>query len=145
MPVIMLWPNIDAGADDISQAIRLALLKPEYHFLTVFRNFPPELFLNLLRRARVLVGNSSVGIREASYFGTPVVDIGTRQTGRQRGKNVLNVPYDTNAITAAVRTQLTHGKYAVEYLYGNGGAGKRIADALRTVDISSVQKRIAYS
>ncbi|MEK7555186.1 MAG: UDP-N-acetylglucosamine 2-epimerase [Patescibacteria group bacterium] len=144
LPVVMLWPNIDAGADYISQTIRLFQGKPEHDFIHVFRNFPPELFLNLLRHASVLVGNSSAGIREASYFGTPVVDIGTRQKGRKRGRNVVSVAHDRTAIARAIQQQLTHGKYPAEYLYGRGGAGRKIADILKTVRISSIQKQMVH-
>lgn len=142
LPVVMLWPNIDAGADDISQTIRLFMEKPENDFIHVFKNFSSDLFFNLLRHASVLVGNSSTGIREASYFGTPVVDIGTRQSGRKSARNVLHVDNNEAAIVRAIRAQVRHGAYPIERTYGNGGAGKKIADVLRSVNIAGIQKQI---
>ena len=141
---IILWPNIDAGADDISQTMRVFLLRPEVDKVTVFRNFIPDIFLNLLKHASVMVGNSSSGIREAGYFGTPVVNIGTRQIGRIYGKNVINAGYNRNEIFSAIQKQLKHGRYKPEYLYGKGGAGKKIARILKSVDTSAIQKRLSY-
>ncbi|MBI4385625.1 UDP-N-acetylglucosamine 2-epimerase (hydrolyzing) [Candidatus Parcubacteria bacterium] len=144
LPVLMLWPNIDAGADDISQAIRIFKLDRAHDLLHVFRNFPPEIFYNIIRHAAVMVGNSSAGIREAPYFGTPVVNIGTRQQGRAHGKNVMHAGYNRDDIVRAIRAQLHHGKYPPEQIYGDGGAGERIAAVLKTVDPSVIQKHIKY-
>ena len=141
---IVLWPNIDAGADDISQTIRVFLLRSEVGKVTVFRNFIPDIFLNLLRHAEVMIGNSSSGIREAGYFGTPVVNIGTRQIGRIRGKNVINAGYSRDEIFSVIQKQLKHGRYKPERLYGKGGAGKKIARVLKSVDISAIQKQLSY-
>jgi UDP-N-acetylglucosamine 2-epimerase len=77
-----------------------------------------------------LVGNSSSGIREASYFGTPVVNIGQRQQGRERGPNVVDVGYDVDEIRGAVESQSEHGRYPSSDLYGDGAAGWRIAHLL---------------
>ncbi len=145
LPVVLLWPNIDAGADELSQAMRLFKLKPSTDKFHIFRNFPPDIFFNLLRTASVMVGNSSSGIREAAYFGTPVVNVGTRQSGRKCGANVETVGYSTKEIQEAISRQLTHGRYAPEYLYGNGGAGEKIATVLQSLDISSIQKHLSYS
>ncbi len=144
MQTIMLWPNIDAGSDDISHEIRqVEIQRPEFP-LSVYKNFPNELFVNLLRNAACLVGNSSAGVREACYFGTPVVNIGTRQSGRERTKNVMDVGHDAAAILDAVRRQIARGPYPVEHLYGSGNAGVRIAEILATVSIGDVQKRLTY-
>jgi UDP-N-acetylglucosamine 2-epimerase len=84
----------------------------------------------MLLGARVLVGNSSVGIRECSFLGVPVVNIGTRQSGRERGPNVIDVPHDVAAIREAVDRQIAHGPYESSTLYGDGHAGERIAAVL---------------
>ena len=145
LPVVLLWPNIDAGADEISQAIRFFKNEPGTNAFHVFRNFPPEIFFSLLRSASVLVGNSSSGIREASSFGTPVVNVGTRQNGRTVGSNVITVGHLSVDILRAVKKQLSHGRYQPEHLYGKGGAGKKIAETLKTIDTSLIQKQLSYS
>jgi UDP-hydrolysing UDP-N-acetyl-D-glucosamine 2-epimerase len=121
---LYFWPGEDSGAQAMSKELRLAGIKP-------VRNLPPLEFLRVLLGAQVLVGNSSVGIRECSFLGVPVVNIGTRQAGRERGPNVWNVPYDEASIFAAMRFAAEpHRKPARSTLYGDGHAGKRIAGIL---------------
>ena len=86
--------------------------------------------ISILYLTKYLVGNSSVGIRECSYLGVPVVNIGTRQTGRERGVNVRDVAYERNEIEGAVASQIAAGRYARDDLYGQGNSGKQIADCL---------------
>lgn len=117
------WPGEDAGADAMSKELRLDGQHP-------VRNLEPVEFLRTLLGAKVLVGNSSVGIRECSFLGVPVVNIGTRQQGRERGPNVVNVPHDRERIADAVEAQIKHGPYESSHLYGDGKAGERIAKAL---------------
>ncbi|WP_447603682.1 UDP-N-acetylglucosamine 2-epimerase [Nitrospira sp. Nam80] len=142
-PTFWFWPNVDAGSDHISKALRRfreTRTNPSIYF---FKNMAPEDFLRLLIGARCLIGNSSVGIREASYLGVPVVNIGTRQGGRDRAKNVTDVGYDSEAIAAAVRRHLANGRYPSSPLYGDGKAGERIAGILARVPLK-VDKRITY-
>ena len=73
----------------------------------------------------------------------PVVNVGSRQEGRERAHNVIDVPYDENAITAALHEQLAHGPYESSKLYGDGDAGERIADVLARSSLS-IEKRLAY-
>ncbi|MGB5547759.1 MAG: UDP-N-acetylglucosamine 2-epimerase, partial [Polyangiales bacterium] len=97
-PTLWFWPNPDAGSDGTSggiRAFREAYNPPNLHF---FKNMAPDDFLRLLYHSRCLVGNSSAGIRECSFLGVPVVNIGGRQTGRDRGANVRDVGYDRGAI-----------------------------------------------
>ena len=97
-----------------------------------------------MAHAACMVGNSSAGIREAGYFGTPVVNVGTRQNGRERGQNVLDAPYDAEAIYDAIQSQLKHGKYPVEHIYGSGHAGEQVAKILAEIDLPPIQKTITY-
>jgi UDP-hydrolysing UDP-N-acetyl-D-glucosamine 2-epimerase len=130
MPTIMLWPNADAGSDDVAKAIRLyrEQRKPDYvHF---YRNFSPEDFLVLMHHAACMIGNSSSAIREGAFLGMPAVNVGSRQHARERGRNVIDVDYDADAIVAAVRRHLAVGRYAPDHLYGDGKAGERIANIL---------------
>ena len=129
IPVVWLWPNEDAGTDDANRAIRSWANTSPAH-VTFRRHIPAPEFLALLASARCIVGNSSVGVRESCYLGTPAVNIGTRQTGRETASNVIHAPHDPMAIAASIRAQLDHGRYPSSLLYGNGTAGERIAHDL---------------
>ena len=130
LPRIVLWPGEDAGQEALAKAIRVWKdERPELAIHTV-RNLPPMRFLRLLMQCAALVGNSSAGIREGSYLGVPVVNIVTRQQGRERGPNVRDVPYDIEAIWSATIDQVNHGPYPRSGLYGRGDAGERIAEVI---------------
>jgi UDP-N-acetylglucosamine 2-epimerase len=103
----------------------------------------PEEFLRLLCNSNCIVGNSSVAIRECAFLGVPAVNIGSRQQGRERGKNVIDVGYDRAAITSAIRQHLASGHTEGEKIYGDGTAGQQIAEVLATAKLS-VEKRLAY-
>jgi UDP-N-acetylglucosamine 2-epimerase len=143
MPAVMLWPNVDAGSEDGSRGMRKfrETYNPEY--IRFYKNFPVENYLRLMRSAACLVGNSSAPIREGAFVGTPAVNIGSRQEGRERAPNVVDVGHDRAEIAEAIRRQLKHGPYAPAHLYGDGQAGARIADVLAHRPLS-VQKRIQY-
>jgi len=143
MPTVMLWPNVDAGSEDISRGMRKFREKYKPDYIRFYKNFPVETYLRLMRSAACLIGNSSASIREGAFVGTPAVNIGSRQDGRERGPNVVDVMPDRGAIVDAVRRQIEHGPYEPAYLYGDGQAGKRIADVLSRAPLS-VQKRIQY-
>ena len=137
MPTLWFWPNVDAGADRTSKAIRRfrELRDPkQIHF---FKNMEPLEFLRLINRAAVLVGNSSVGVREAGILGVPVVNIGSRQSGRERAANVRDCGYERQEIEAAARDQIAHGRYAADHLYGDGRSGARVAEILATTPLTS--------
>ncbi|MEK7575937.1 MAG: UDP-N-acetylglucosamine 2-epimerase [Patescibacteria group bacterium] len=141
--VLMLWPNIDAGSETMVLEIK-KFEKEKNGRIGLFPHFPFDLFVNIMRHAKVVIGNSSAGIREACYFGKPVVNIGTRQEGRQRPGNVIDVDYDAEQIKSAINRHLEKGKYKPEFAYGKGNAGKNIADILATINISQIQKKITF-
>ena len=143
IPAFWFWPNVDAGSDGTSKGIRVFREQNHAAKIHFYRNMAPEDFLRLIFNSRVVVGNSSVGIRECSYLGIPVVNIGSRQDGRERGANVLDVPDDRASILAAIRQQTDHGHYPQETIYGDGKAGERIADLLARVPLS-FEKRLTY-
>ena len=143
LPAIVLWPNADAGSDDIARGMRKWREQKLDHQMHFFKNLPIETYVRLMRRTACLVGNSSSGIREGAFIGTPVVNIGTRQNARDRGSNVMDVAYDKDEIKAAIARQIDHGRYAMEPIYGDGRAGERIADVLST-EVVDVQKCITY-
>lgn len=143
LPAIVLWPNADAGSDDIARGMRKWREQKLDHQMHFFKNLPIETYVRLMRRTACLVGNSSSGIREGAFIGTPVVNIGTRQNARDRGSNVMDVGYDKDGIKAAIARQIDHGRYAMEPIYGDGRAGERIANVLST-EVVDVQKCITY-
>lgn len=142
-PTFWFWPNVDAGSDRISKGIRHFRETHDVPFIYFFKNLAPEDFLRLLIGARCLIGNSSVGIRESAFLGAPVVNVGNRQAGRERGPNVMDVGYDRQAIVVAVRQHLANGRYPSSALYGDGHAGERIANLLADVPLT-IEKKITY-
>lgn len=143
IPTVWFWPNIDAGSDLVSRSIRNFREVNKDSSIKFIKNLTPENFLILLLRSQCLIGNSSVGIRECSYLGVPVVNIGTRQLGRERGNNVIDVNYDEKKIFEAIIKQINHGEYPSEDIYGNGAAGEKIAHLLSVIDLTS-EKKITY-
>ncbi len=143
LPVLWFWPNVDAGSDGTSKGIRVFREKEKPEHFHFFRNMFPEDFLRLLVGATAIVGNSSVAIRECSFLGVPAVNIGSRQQGRERGRNVIDVEHDRAAIAGAIREHQRRGRPAPDHLYGDGQAGRRIADCLATVALT-VEKRLTY-
>jgi len=132
---IVFWPNVDAGSDLVSKAIREFRENHSPKGIHFFRNFVPEDFLALLLKSKCIVGNSSVGIRECSFLGVPAINIGTRQSGRERGENVIDVPYSKKQIMKALEKHFQNGdRYLSTTLYGDGTAGEKIAQILEEVN-----------
>lgn len=144
MSCFWFWPNIDAGADLTSKTIRLFRERERPRHIRFLRNMAPEPFLWLLNNARCIVGNSSAGIREASYFGTPAIDIGTRQSGRDKGPNVVPAEHDETDIVDMINgTVKDVSKYQESPLYGDGAAGPRIAHLLAETPLTT-EKKLAF-
>ncbi len=143
IPTFWFWPNVDAGSDGTSNGIRAFREKYELEHVHFFKNMDPYDFLKLLFNSQCLIGNSSVGIRECSFLGIPVVNIGSRQFGRERGKNVIDTSYNRAAISEAIQRQCSIGKYDGSCIYGQGNAGEAIAALLAKVPLSYA-KVLAY-
>jgi UDP-N-acetylglucosamine 2-epimerase len=141
MPALAFWPNVDAGSDHVAKGIRTFRELGRAHGFHFFRNLPPEMFMKLMAHCACMVGNSSAALREGSFLGTPAVTVGTRQQGRERGVNVVDVDHDRAEIADAIRDQVAHGPYERSHLFGDGAAGKKIADVL-AVARPQVQKRL---
>jgi len=133
--VVVVGPNHDAGNFGVWQAIKDAGVAAPHMV-------PHDEFVKLMAHAEVMVGNSSAGIREACYFGTPVVDVGSRQKGRMpRGKNVEHSRGLKDSISHTIlRALLVLKRPNPEHLYGNGTAGQQIADILASVKLPNLQK-----
>ena len=143
LPALWFWPNVDAGSDGTSGGVRAFREQERPKSLHFFKNMSPEDFLRLLLNSTCLVGNSSVGIRECSFLGVPVVNIGNRQRGRDRGVNVVDVEHDRRAIMRAIEHHLGNGRYPQDNLYGDGRAGERIAALLGSEPLR-IAKQLPY-
>lgn len=133
---IWFWPNSDAGSDEVSKGIRAYRENYDPKNIGFIKNMEPYDFLRLLYMSDGILGNSSVGIRECSYLGIPSVNIGNRQKNRERGPNVLDVDeFVASKIKNAIHSHL-NGQIGKSKLYGNGDAGKKIADVLSEVTYS---------
>ena len=143
MQVIWLWPNADAGSDDVAKGLRVFRENNDPDYLHLYRNFSPEDYARLLNNAVCMIGNSSSGLREAAYLGTPSVNIGTRQRGRDRAQNVIDASHNAEAIYRAIERQVAHGRYPRSLMFGDGSSGKRIADILATASLQ-LEKSLSY-
>ncbi len=144
MPTVMLWPNIDAGSDHISKMIRVYRTQTHTGWLRTLTNLAPEDYLRVLCNAACAVGNSSSFVRDASYFGTPVVLVGNRQNGREADEHVTRVPVEMDQIVEAIRMNLDHGHYPPSTLYGDGEVSPRIAESLERL-VPYRQKQLAFT
>lgn len=140
LPTIWFWPNVDAGTDEVSKAIRSFREEKKPEKIRFLKYIPAEQFIGLIKGASCLVGNSSAGIKEASYLGTPVVDIGTRQKGRMRAENVVNVNYNRGEIKYVVEEQLKHGRYPSSSIYYKEGTSQSIVHILSSIDLYTQKK-----
>jgi UDP-N-acetylglucosamine 2-epimerase len=142
MPTIWFWPNPDAGTGEMAEMLRHlreahVTATERMRFIT---NLPQDEFIALLRRTACLVGNSSAGIKECSFLGTPVVNIGVRQHGRLNADNVQHVDAHAPQICEAIQAQLGHGRYRPSNIYYQSGASDRMVDVLSAIDLYT-QKR----
>jgi len=142
LPTIWFWPNPDAGTGEMADSLRH--MREEHPELTAHMRFitnvPANDFIALLAHASCLIGNSSAGIKECSFLGTPVVNIGARQQGRLAGEHVTHVGYDATEIGAAIATELAHGRYEPSHIYYKDNASETIANLLATTPLYT-QKR----
>jgi len=115
----------------------------DHDYIRFYKNFPVETYVRLMVRCACKVGNSSAAIREGAFLGMPAVNIGTRQSGRERGPNIIDVEHDRVKIVTAINEQLAKRRYPSAPIYGDGHAGERIAEILATADVT-IQKRITY-
>ena len=135
IPTIMLWPNNDAGSDEVAKAMRVRFDQGNMEKLHFIRNMAIEDYLTLMARCAAVIGNSSSGIMEAGFLGVPCVNIGNRQEGREQTHNVLNVAPEKDAIVEAIRAQIAQKEYPQDRLFGDGKSGDRIAEVLATIPL----------
>lgn len=145
---IISFPNSDAGGQQMIKAINEYSHKP---FIHIQKNIPRLEFINILREASCLVGNSSAGILEAPFLKLPVVNIGNRQKGRLHADNVQFVNHDKQEIVNAIKKALFDMDYKKQVAncinpYGDGNAAKKIVDILATIPLDKklLIKEITY-
>lgn len=144
------YPNSDAGNKEIIEAyITYSQKYPEQFFL--FQNLNRTLYVNLLRNASCLLGNSSSGILEVASLGVPVINIGNRQKGRIAGKNVIFVDNKKEEIVSAIEKATNNEEFLKEVRkknnpYGNGNSSDYVVEKLRSIDLSEelIYKNITY-
>lgn len=134
LQAVVLMPNADAGSDSVRAALELRRYQPEVALVT---HLEREDFLDAMATADVMVGNSSAGIIEAASFGTPVVNVGTRQNLRERNVNVVDVDVEAIAIASALRDAVASTRPLPTNIYGDGHATTRIVAVLRDTPLDS--------
>ena len=142
--IIWLWPNADAGSDDISGVIRQYREKNYNKNIRYITNMSPEIYFQLLNECRCLVGNSSSAIREGAFIGVPAINIGTRQSSRLKSKNTINASYNVDKIYKSLKIQIKKSKYKSSNIYGNGNAAKKIISTLKKLKKINIQKLNSY-
>jgi len=145
---ILIYPNADAGG---RRMIKMIKKYKKHPFIKSFKSIPYTDYLGLMRVVSVMVGNSSSGIIEAPSFHLPVVNIGTREKGRERSTNLIDVNYETREIVKAVKRALYDKKIRnkvkrCKNVYGDGKASQRIVKVLSEINITPklLQKKITY-
>jgi UDP-hydrolysing UDP-N-acetyl-D-glucosamine 2-epimerase len=148
LQTILVYPNADAGGLAMIKIIREFAQDPN---IRPFKSIPSQDFFSLMKNAGAMIGNSSSGIVEAPSYHLPVINIGSRQAGRERGKNVLDVGYDSNEIGRAIRTALFDENFKTSLQtsknpYYRGDSASKIADVLASVviDRKLLQKQLRY-
>ena len=137
---VVLWPNIDAGSDEVSKGIRVFRENNMSANFAYYKNFSPEDYGRVLNNAACCVGNSSSFIREGAFLGVPVVMVGDRQRNRECGRNVVFAEYDEDNIYQQLAVQLNKQDIAPDMLFGRGDAGQKIADQLVLLDLQQVKQ-----
>ena len=140
---VLLWPNIDAGSDHISKTIRVFRDNYAPNWLRTVTNLNPEAYLRVLANTACAIGNSSSFVRDAGYFGTPVVLTGGRQEGREMDRHVVPCVPRAAELRDAIAAQLAHGVYPPSRLYGDGHVSGKVAEALSKLT-PYTQKRLHY-
>lgn len=132
--IVLIYPNADAGGRAMINKIN------EYDVVDAYKNIPHDDFIGLLGLASALIGNSSCGIIESSSFKLPVINIGTRQAGREKAENVIDVGYDFKEILNAlnyIKSEEYQDKLNnCKNPYGDGKAGENICRILSDLDIN---------
>jgi GDP/UDP-N,N'-diacetylbacillosamine 2-epimerase (hydrolysing) len=135
LQIVAVMPNSDAGSDAVRDVLAQASHKGD---LVLKKHLNRSEFVAWMAAVDVMLGNSSSGIIEAASFGTPVVNVGSRQNLRERNANVLDVLVHPLNLRSALKASLKNGFYPRRNLYGDGQAGRRIVELLASTDWKSI-------
>lgn len=135
IPTLWFWPNFDAGAEDLSQELRAFKEDVKGHKIRFMRYLGPREFMWLLNHSKCLIGNSSAGIKECSFLGIPVVNIGQRQNKRLKASHIINVDHNPENIKKALEKQMGIGRYPSSSMYFAPDTGKKIAKTIAEIPL----------
>jgi UDP-hydrolysing UDP-N-acetyl-D-glucosamine 2-epimerase len=145
---VVIYPNADAGG---RQMVRVIKRYRKFPFIRIYKSLPRKDYLSLLRAATALIGNSSSGIIEAPAFKLAAVNIGSRQDGRERAANLIDVGYDKEQISSAIRKIIRNKDFKntvkrCKSVYGDGKAAGKITRVLSKIRIGRelLNKQIVY-
>ena len=124
------WPNPDFGTGKISKKLRQAREAGLLNRVQFVINTSPDTFVNLAINANILIGNSSFGIRESSFIGLPVINLGNRQSNRERGPNVLDIVSPSSQELLEAIEDMSGKRFTKSTIYGNGHSGVAAAIAI---------------
>tara|TARA_B110000495_G_C22973548_1_gene571599 strand:- start:826 stop:1488 length:663 start_codon:yes stop_codon:yes gene_type:complete len=146
--IIAIAPNSDAGNKKIF--LHLKKFSKKYSFFNLYDSIPRSDYLGFLKNCGVLIGNSSSGLIESSYFHIPVINIGIRQKNRERGKNVIDVDGNStiviyNTVLKALKLHKSQ-KIKSNFIYGTGNTSKLIVKYLERIKLDKklIQKELFY-
>jgi len=136
---VIIYPNADAGGRAIIEMIQKY---SSYPFIKTYSSIRHREYISLLKEVSVLVGNSSSGIIEAPSFNLPVVNIGTRQEGRERAENVIDAGYQRDSIKKAIQKALFNTDFQEKVKmcknpYGDGKTSEKITSILSDIRIDT--------
>ena len=142
---VIIYPNCDLGSKAMIKEIEKYR---RFDCIHIYKNLERSLFLGLVKHASLMLGNSSSGIVEAPFFGTPVVNIGTRQDGRERAGNVIDVDCKKSQIIAAIKRFRNSGFKRIfkNNPYGDKNTERRIVRMLETAKLDQrlLNKQLAF-
>jgi len=135
LQVICLWQNADFGTEKIPKSIRTLRESGELSKSSIrfYKNLPVAIYIKLMSKCSMLIGNSSSGIREGAFIGTPCINLGNRQSNRERGPNVIDIPNLEKAhLKSAIQQHLDQQKYPSSTIYGDGNTAERMIKVLKS-------------
>lgn len=136
---VWILPNMDAGSDEIFKSIRHFREKNSDQNIYFFKSCPIDIYANLLINCKCIIGNSSSGIRESAYVGKGAINLGTRQSNRERNLNVIDCRFDYNEIKESIAFQ-KNKKYVPNHSYGSGNASLMLINTLEKINNIKIQK-----
>lgn len=139
---IVIFPNNDLGSQYIIDQYKILKDNPRFR---IFPSLRFEYFLTLLKNAKFIIGNSSAGIREAPYYGIPIINIGTRQQNRALHADIINVDYTTISISNALQSIQNHKIQKTNIDFGNGNSAELFLNSLNSHQIWQINHQKQFS